>query len=283
MLKWTRESTQIVNAFEQTSCFQKRSSFLTLSSASQPTRKSYAPSISLPRRFRTRTPRHTPLIPPPLSQPLLRPQLQLPIQLRTRFLPMYKIAEPPSDTAFAAIQPATRFSEIGHGAELAVDGPGGVPARVERIAGLLRGVFVFEAGVDVADEIYGRIKFVSIYTCQIYISTEKGGGRKQPRKRRGAHTIIIIITNNHLLRLPILAHLAPEILVKSIEMVLQLRRIHLVFGIVRRVLVEVGEEDGLGVGGFDVFAGAAVAVAAGADFVVETAVYFVLFCAEDGG
>ena len=37
------------------------------------------------------------------------------------------------------------------------------------------------------------------------------------------------------------------------------------------------------VGGFDVFAGAAVAVAAGADFVVETAVYFVLFCAEDGG
>ena len=30
------------------------------------------------------------------------------------------------------------------------------------------------------------------------------------------------------------------------------------------------------------FAGAAVAVAAGADFVVEGAVYFVLLCAEDG-
>ena len=66
-------------------------------------------------------------------------------------------------------------------------------------------------------------------------------------------------------------------------MVLQLRRVHLVFGIVGRVLVQVGEEDGLAVGGFDVLAGAAVAVPAGADFVVKTAVYFVLFCAEDGG
>ena len=66
-------------------------------------------------------------------------------------------------------------------------------------------------------------------------------------------------------------------------MVLELRRVHVCFGIVGGVLVEVGEEDGLAVGGLDVFAGAAVAVAAGADFVVETAVYFVLFCAEDGG
>ena len=66
-------------------------------------------------------------------------------------------------------------------------------------------------------------------------------------------------------------------------MVLELGRVHVCFGIVGGVLVEVGEEDGLAVGGLDVFAGAAVAVAAGADFVVETAVYFVLFCAEDGG
>ena len=48
-------------------------------------------------------------------------------------------------------------------------------------------------------------------------------------------------------------------------------------------MIEVGEKDGLAVGGLDVFATAAVAVAAGADFVVEGAVYFVLFCAEDGG
>ena len=69
-----------------------------------------------------------------------------------------------------------------------------------------------------------------------------GGDRTRKREK---HTIIIIITNNHLLRLAILAHLAPEILIKGIEMVLQLRGIHLVFGVVGRVLVEIGKEDGL--------------------------------------
>lgn len=103
---------------------------------------------------------------------------------------------------------------------------------------------------------------------------------KKNKKRR---TIIIIITNDNLLRLTIFTHLAPKVLIESIEVVLQLRRVHFVFRIVGWVLVEIGEEDGLAVGGLDVFAGAAVAVAAGADFVVETAVYFVLFGAEDGG
>jgi len=96
-------------------------------------------------------------------------------------------------------------------------------------------------------------------------------------------TIIVIITNDDLLRLAILAHLAPEILVESIEVVLQLTRVHLVLGIVGWVLVQVGKEDGLRVGGLDVFSGAAVAVAAGADFVVERAVDLVLLGAEDGG
>lgn len=48
-------------------------------------------------------------------------------------------------------------------------------------------------------------------------------------------------------------------------------------------MVEVWEEDSLGVGGFDVFPGAAIAVSAGADFVVEGAVYFIGFGAEDAG
>jgi len=55
-------------------------------------------------------------------------------------------------------------------------------------------------------------------------------------------------------------------------MVLQLARIHLVLGIVGWVLVEVGEQDRLRVGGLDVFARAAVAVAACANFIVEGAV-----------
>ena len=59
------------------------------------------------------------------------------------------------------------------------------------------------------------------------------------------HTIIIIIANNHLFNLAKLAHLAPEIFVKGIEMILQLAGVHLNFGIVGRVLIEVGEQDGL--------------------------------------
>lgn len=55
-------------------------------------------------------------------------------------------------------------------------------------------------------------------------------------------------------------------------MVLQLTGVHLVFGVVGRVLVEVREEDGLRVGGFDMFPRTTVAVAAGTDFVVKRAV-----------
>lgn len=85
-------------------------------------------------------------------------------------------------------------------------------------------------------------------------------------------TIIIIITNHHLLHLPVLAHLAPEILVEGVEVVLQLARVHLVLGVVGRVLVQVGQQNRLRVRGLDMLARTAVAVPAGADFVVEGAV-----------
>jgi len=147
---------------------------------------------------------------------------------------MDEIAEAASHATLAAIQPAARFAEIRDRRELAVDGPRRVPARVQRVAGFLRAVFVFESCVDVADEM-----------------------------------IVIVVAYNHLLNLPKLAHLTPEILIESIEVVLQLTGVHLVLRIVGWVLVQVGQEDGLRVGWLDVFARAAVAVAAGADFVVE--------------
>lgn len=65
-------------------------------------------------------------------------------------------------------------------------------------------------------------------------------------------------------------------------MVLNLARVHLVFRIERWVLVEVWKEDGLRVGRLDVFSRAAIAVTAGADFVVEGAVDFVLLGTKDG-
>lgn len=111
-----------------------------------------------------------------------------------------------------------------------------------------------------------------------------GKGNKGPMgKGQGTRTIIIIIANNDLLRLAVLAHFAPKVLVEGVKVVLQLARVHFVFWVVGRVLVQVGQEDGLRVRGFDVLAAAAVAVPAGANFVVEGAVYFVLLRAEDGG
>jgi hypothetical protein len=100
-------------------------------------------------------------------------------------------------------------------------------------------------------------------------------------KRDKTRTIVVVITYNHLLDLAKLAHLTPEVLVEGIEMVLQLCGRHLKFGIVGWVLVEVRKEDGLRVGGFDVFARASVTMSAGADFVVKRAVDFVLFGTED--
>ncbi len=212
------------------------------------------PSISLPRRLRARTPTHTPLIMPPHPQPLLRPQLQLPLQLGTRLLPMDEIAEPSSDTPFPTVETTTCFSEIGDRGELAVDGARSIPAAVEGVAGLLGRVFVFEARVDVADEV----------CCGVSYFRGKIG--------RFQLTVIVVIADYDLLRLAVLAHLAPKVLVERVKMVLQLAGVHLVFGIVGGVLVEVGEEDGLRVGGFDMFPRTAIAVAAGTDFVVEGAV-----------
>lgn len=64
---------------------------------------------------------------------------------------MDEIAKPAAHTTLPAVQATTRFAEIGDGAELAVDGPGRVPAAVERVAGRLRAILVFETGVYVAN------------------------------------------------------------------------------------------------------------------------------------
>lgn len=69
-------------------------------------------------------------------------------------------------------------------------------------------------------------------------------------------------------------------------MILQLRGVHPVLGVVGGVLVEVGHEDGLAVGGLDVFSGAAIAVAAGADFLSRWLVlgfFFTLLFLKNAG
>lgn len=82
-------------------------------------------------------------------------------------------------------------------------------------------------------------------------------------------TIVIVIAHDDLFRLPVFAHLAPKVFVEGIKVILQLRGVHLIFGVIGGVLVEVGKENRLRVRGFDVFSRAAIAVATGANLVVK--------------
>lgn len=95
-------------------------------------------------------------------------------------------------------------------------------------------------------------------------------------------TVIIVIADNQFLELAVFAHLTPHILVESVKVVLHLTGVHLVLGVVGRVLVHVGHQDGLRVRGLDMFAGASVSVSACTDLVVERAIDLVLLSTENG-
>ena len=82
-------------------------------------------------------------------------------------------------------------------------------------------------------------------------------------------TVIVVVAHDDFLNLAVNAHLRPEVLVEGIEVILQLRSIQLVVRLVRWVLVEVRQEDRLRVRRLDMLPGAAVAVSACADLVVE--------------
>ena len=72
------------------------------------------------------------------------------------------------------------------------------------------------------------------------IQKETGRGGEGEMKSGGV-ILIIVITNDDLFDLPKLAHLAPEILVESIKVILQLARIHLDLGVIGWILVQVWE------------------------------------------
>lgn len=156
---------------------------------------------------------------------------------------MDEIAEAAAHAALAAVEAAAGLAEVGDGAQLAIDGARGVPARVEVVAGLLGRLLVLEASVDVADQV-----------------------------------VVVVVAHDELLELAVLAQLAPHILVERVKVVLELRRVHAVLWVECGVLVQVRHQDRLAVGGLDVLARAAVTVAAGPDLVVKRAVH--LSCAD---
>ena len=219
-----------------------------------------------PLSWRRGAPAHAPLIAAPLLEPLARAHVQIAVQLGGGLLPVDEVAEAAAHAALAAVEAAARLAEVGHGGQLAVDGAPRVPAAVERVAGFLRVLFVLEAHVDVADEIWG---WVSTCFGHLYLGYQL--------------TIVVVVAHDQLLDQPVLAQLAPDVLVEGVEVMLHLLRVHLVLGVVRRVLVQVGQENRLRVRRLHMLSRAAVAVAAGADLVVEGAVDLVLLRSEDGG
>ena len=100
---------------------------------------------------------------------------------------MYEVAEPASYASLSAVEPTTRFAKIRHRRQFAVDRSCSVPARVQRIARLLRRIFVLETCIDVADEV-----------------------------------VIVVVADDDFLDLAVLAHLGPEVFVEGVEVVLQL-------------------------------------------------------------
>lgn len=111
-----------------------------------------------------------------------------------------------------------------------------------------------------------------------------GGARKSAQEHRSCiRTVIIIVAYYELLNQSVLTQLAPDVLVKGIKVHLHLLGVHLVLWVVRRVLVQIGQQDRLAVRRLDVLARASVSVTARADFVVEGAVDLVLLGTEDGG
>lgn len=161
---------------------------------------------------------------------------------------MDEVAEAAADAALAAVEAAAGLAEVGDGAQLAVDGPSGVPARVELVAGALGRVLVLEARVDVAHQV-----------------------------------VVGVVADHELLELPVPAQLAPQVLVEGVEVVRALLRRQPRLRVVRRVLVHARQQDRLAVRGLHVLPRAPVPVPARPDLVVERAVHLVLLRPEDGG
>lgn len=95
-------------------------------------------SVSPPRRLRAGRPCRAAGIPPSFLKPLLGTQRQIPVELIAGILAVNKVTKAAAHATLATVETAARLAEVGNGAEFAVDGPGGVPAAIQVIAGFLR-------------------------------------------------------------------------------------------------------------------------------------------------
>src|SRR5579859_3298518 len=135
-----------------------------------------------------------------------------------------------------------RLPKIRHRTQLGINRSSSIPPRIQRLNRLLR--------------------LILIIIPRIHIPIQM---------------ITQVLAHMHLLYFPELTQFAEEVLVEGVKMLFYLGGSE-----TGGLLVYVSAEDCLGVVWLDVFSGAGVAVATGADFEVEGTVYFVGFCAVDG-
>lgn len=85
------------------------------------------------------------------------------------------------------IQSTTRLSKVGDWRQFAVYGARCVPTAVEGVAGGLSRIFVLESRINIADQV-----------------------------------VIVVVADDDLFDFSVLAHFAPKVFVKGIEMILEL-------------------------------------------------------------
>jgi len=100
---------------------------------------------------------------------------------------MYEVTETASHAALSTIEPTTSLPKVCHRAQFAVNRPCRVPATVQRITRFLRILLVFEPCVHIPNQV-----------------------------------IVVIVAHDDLFHLAVLAHLAPEVLIEGVEVILEL-------------------------------------------------------------
>ena len=130
------------------------------------------------------------------------------------------------------------FTEICYRREFGPEWPSSVETVVQTLDGVSGVLLVLEPSVNVANKVIANI-----------------------------------IADMHFFNLAIFRQLDKEILVDVVKVLLDLGFCQRAVGVVRRVVVNVGDKDGLREIGLDVFPGAPVAVSACSDFEVERTVH----------
>ena len=174
--------------------------------------------ITPPGGLRARSAAHALLVAAAHLKPFLGGELELALEIGRGVLAVDEVAEAAADAALTRVEAAAGLAEIGDGAQLAVDGAAGVPARIKLVAGALGRVLVLEARVDVADQV-----------------------------------VVGVVADDELLEFAVPAQLAPKVFIEGVEVIRALlgRQARLI--IVRRVLVHARQQDGLGVRGLHMF------------------------------